>query len=142
MSLKAKGYFVENPRVFVVCDQALLHRAVLITNIEPDPVSSISYKLTAFQNGVAAQHQLIPARLPTPVEPFDIVILDQALGDKQPVSSVGSKPYLAVVPECTATNELVLALKRGPARVHRFENAVLHHVMRPGKYNRSVLGHV
>ena len=142
VSLQTVGNLVENPAVLVVGDEALAHDAVFVANIEPDAMTAIAEESASLQDGVAAQHQLVAASLPTPVEAFGVVVLDQAFREQQVVGAIGAKPHLAIVPEDTPPDLQVFRGKGRPAAVHVFHGAVLQQVMPARQHYRAMLRHV
>ena len=121
VGLQAKGDLVENAAVLVVSDQALAHGAMLVADVEPDATAAVAHEPAAFEDGVAAQHQLVAARFPAAVETFGVVVLHPAFGEQQVVGAIGAEAQLAVVAKDTPADDLIFAGKGRPAGVHLFD---------------------
>ena len=97
VGMEAVTNFVKNTGVFVVGDQAVSHRAIQITNIEPDTIAMVFQETAVFQNGAARETKLVAASLPATGKVFHIVALHRAAIHVQTVGPIHTKTLLAVI---------------------------------------------
>ena len=59
---------MEDPGILIVSYQALAHRAVFVADVEQNAIATVAQELTAYEDGVAAQRQLVAAGLPAAIK--------------------------------------------------------------------------
>ena len=81
--VKTVGNFVENSGVFVVRDQTIPDRGILISDIEPNSRAVIADELAFLEDDPARQDDFIAASCPLAIKPFCVVVANGAAGNQK-----------------------------------------------------------